>query len=242
MFSIFKKKKPKLSEIIPDGFVDIHSHILPGIDDGPSDVNESINLIKSMEKLGFKKIIGTPHTYPGLYDNTNYSIEKSFKKLSSAYKNNIQLNFASEYLITDSIITKAKNKDLLTIKKNYVLIEMSFISAPINLHDIIFKLQLYGYKPILAHPERYHFMFGNFENFKKLRRIGCEFQLNLFSTVNFYGNDVAKMSEKLLKNDMIDYVGSDIHSYNQINLFDKNLVIESLSKLEESIERNNILI
>ena len=108
-FNLFKSK-PFLSELIPKGFVDIHSHILPGIDDGAKNVEESILIIKKMKELGFSKIIGTPHTYHGLYNNTNQTINNAFKKLKGKIPNGIEISYASEYLIDKSIINDAKEK------------------------------------------------------------------------------------------------------------------------------------
>ena len=163
------KSKPTLKEIIPKGYVDIHSHILPGIDDGAKNIEESKIIINGMQKLGFSKIIGTPHTYPGLYDNTNETIKNSFKLLNNNFKKPIELSYASEYLIDASLFEKIEKRSLLTIKDNYVLIEMSFMGKPSILYDMIFKLCINDYIPILAHPERYLFLHDNFRKYIKLK-------------------------------------------------------------------------
>ena len=139
IFNLFKSK-PTLSELIPKGFVDIHSHILPGIDDGAKNIEESMELISKMKKMGICKIIGTPHTIPGLYNNNNNTIKRSFELLKKNINIDIELDYASEYMIDYSLINKAEQKLLLPIKENYVLIEMSYISKPINLYDIILIL------------------------------------------------------------------------------------------------------
>ena len=139
IFNLFKSK-PTLKDLIPKGFVDIHSHILPGIDDGAKTEKESVELILKMKELGFVKIIGTPHTYPGLYDNTNDSITKSYEKLKNKEIKNVKIDYASEYMIEKSLIEKARNKSLLCIKDNFVLIEMSFISAPMGLYEILYEI------------------------------------------------------------------------------------------------------
>ncbi len=147
MFNIFKKK-PILADLIPEGFTDIHSHILPGIDDGAKDVEESLSLISQMKEMGFSKIIGTPHTYQGLYDNTNESIKASYDLLQKNIKEDIEIDYASEYMIDGSLLKRIEERSLLTLKDNYVLVEMSFISAPNDLYEIIFQLQLNDYIPI----------------------------------------------------------------------------------------------
>ena len=238
IFNLFKSKLT-LKELIPEGFIDIHSHILPGIDDGAKDLKESLKLISEMKKLGFNKIIGTPHTYPGLYDNTNESIIESFNFLKST-ELKINIDFASEYLVDISLNTKSENKTILCLKDNFILLEFSFVSVPNNLYEIIFKLQIEGYKVILAHPERYKYLYNSLENFIKLKKHGCFFQLNLFSTIGYYGNEVMKYADKLLKYDLIDFVGTDIHNITQVDLFSKEIQIKEIEKLKEAIGSNSI--
>tara|TARA_Y100001954_G_scaffold24333_1_gene22164 strand:+ start:300 stop:1022 length:723 start_codon:yes stop_codon:yes gene_type:complete len=237
IFNLFNIK-PTLKELIPSGYVDIHSHILPGIDDGSKNVSESISLITKMKEIGFSKIIGTPHSYPGLYDNTTDSIKKSFKELKKDLKININIDYASEYMLDNTIIEKAKNKDLLCLKDNYLLIEMSYLSAPINLYEIIFELNVNGYKPILAHPERYHFF--SMKDFFKLKKAGCYFQLNLLSTLGHYGKRTLKMTNKLFDKNLFDFVGSDVHKINHLLLFDKKVEIQRTKKLVKCIENNKL--
>ena len=237
MFNLFKSK-PTLKELIPKGFVDIHSHILPGIDDGAKNVEESIELINNMKEMGFSKIIGTPHTYPGLYENTNESIKESFKKINGKQSGKIKLGYSSEYMMDSSIIEKANKKELLCLKDNYILIEMSFLAPPNELYDIIFNLKINGYYPIMAHPERYLFLHDDFKKYHKLKNHGCYFQMNLLSTTGFYGNNIAKISEKLLRNNMIDYLGSDIHSMRHVREFENKLIINDTISLTNTIENN----
>ena len=238
IFNLFKSK-PTLKELIPDGFVDIHSHILPGIDDGAKDMKESILLIEKMKDLGFSKIYGTPHSYPGLYDNTTESIKGSFEKLIKEIPENINIDYASEYILDKSLIEKAKNKTLLCIKDNYVLVEMSFISEPIGLYDIIYEIKVNGYVPILAHPERYLFL--DIKDFFKLKRFGCLFQANLLSTTDYYGVSIRKKLDLLLKNKLIDFAGSDIHNMKHVLAFDNKVNSKEVLKLNQAIEKNNQL-
>ena len=241
MFRIFKKLKPKLSELLPKNFIDIHTHVLPGIDDGPKNIDDSMHLVEGINNLGFKKIICTPHTYPGLYNNTNSTIKSSYDKLIKKVHTKMAIEYASEYMLDFSLIDRINKTKLLTLKDNYLLVEMSFISPPVKLYDILFELQIQGYKPILAHPERYRFYYNSFDEYFKLKKIGIEFQLNLLSMIDYYGKDVTKIGEKLLKNEMIDYVGSDIHSKNHISLL-KNGVLKTnqISKLKCAMENNSI--
>ena len=238
IFNLFKSK-PTLKELIPKGFIDIHSHILPGIDDGAENIEESIELISEMKKLGFSKIYGTPHSYPGLYDNTTESIKGSFEKLIKEIPENINIDYASEYMLDKSLIEKAKNKTLLCIKDNYVLVEMSFISEPIGLYDIIYEIKVNGYVPILAHPERYLFL--DIKDFYKLKRFGCLFQANLLSTTDYYGVSIRKKLDLLLKNKLIDFAGSDIHNMRHVLAFDNKVNSKEILNLNQAIEKNNQL-
>ena len=151
MLSLFKSR-PKLSELIPTGYVDIHSHILPGIDDGASTLEDTQFLIEEMRQLGFTKVITTPHTMNNIWDNTPESIENALTKTKSELSLPFEIEAASEYLLDESVITKAKNKELLTVKANFVLMELSYLNAPIQLYDFLYQLQLSGYHVVLAHP------------------------------------------------------------------------------------------
>ena len=144
-------------------------------------------------------------------------------------------------MIDESIMKKIDNKSILTLKKKYVLIEMSFFSKPNNLYEVIFNLIHNGYIPILAHPERYRFLHNNFKEYFKLKNYGCLFQLNLLSSNGYYGNDIVKISDKLLANNLIDVVGSDIHNKNQINYFKNKIQLREISKVEEVINKNRLL-
>ena len=239
IFNLFKSK-PTLRDLIPKGFIDIHSHILPGIDDGAKNVEQSIKLIDNMKEMGFTKIIGTPHTYPGLYENTNESIKESFDIIHKKLPNPNIINYASEYMLDISLIEKAQKRNLLCLKNNYVLIEMSFISAPIKLYEILFEVIINGYIPVLAHPERYRFLFSDFNNFKKLKRAGCKFQINLLSLTGYYGHDILEMSNKLIKNKMIDFAGSDIHNIEHINSFQKKIKTNYIKEAQEIILSNEL--
>ena len=235
MFNIFKRIKPKLSELIPENFIDIHSHILPGLDDGSKSIEESILMISEMKKLGFSKIIATPHTYPGLYENDNIGIEASFNLLRNEV--DVEISFASEYMIDQSLILKAEKKSILTLKDNYVLVEINFFSEPRNMYDIIFQLQINGYIVLLAHPERYLF-FDDGLSFFKLKDLGVKFQLNLLSVIGFYGEKILKTSDYLIKNGLIDYVGSDIHNMSHVKEFNKKVKIKSESDLIKILAKN----
>lgn len=237
----FFKPKQVLKDLIPDNFIDIHSHLLPGIDDGSQSIDDTLSLILELEKFGFEKCITTPHVMGTVWDNTRDLIENTLNttQINLKEKNcSFPLKVAAEYLIDADFVTLFQNEPLLTLKENYVLVEISYINAPLQLYDIIFELQVAGYKPILAHPERYSFYHSNFKEFHKLKNSGCLFQLNLLSTIGYYGIEVAKTAEKLLNNGMIDFVGSDVHHQNHVNAFLKKILIKDTQPLKQAIEQN----
>jgi len=237
IFNLFKSK-PTLRELIPDGFVDIHSHILPSIDDGAKNINESKNLIEEMKSMGFSKVIATPHSYPGLYDNTVDSIKSSFNEVKNINLKNINLDYAAEYMIGKYMINEAEKGTLLCLKDKYILVEMSYISPPIDLYEILFNLIHNGYKPILAHPERYSYYHNDYKSFYKLKKIGCFFQSNLLSFSGYYGNYVTKFAEKLLDDGLIDFTGSDVHKLTHISAFEQKVGIKNYKKLTMVSEKN----
>ena len=234
----FKKKEIPLNEFFPKGFVDIHSHLLPGIDDGAQDLETSIALIQKMSSYGIKNFITTPHILGDLYPNTPKIIKSKLKEVKDELlKRNITditIDAAAEYMMDEqfSAIIE-KDEEILTLKDNLVLVEMSYFSPPINLYDTLFQLQLKGYKPVLAHPERYNSYHTNFQNYYKLKRAGCLFQLNLLSLTEQYGKYVQKTAEKLLKENMYDFVGTDTHHQNHLQLLEKVGTKKNFKNIEQ---------
>ena len=212
MIHFFKQKNPFLRDLIPDNFVDIHSHLLPGIDDGATCIEDTECLIKGLEKVGIKKFVTTPHVMGEVWKNTSLEITK---KLSTTIQElkipDIDKRFkaAAEYMIDEEFRELFKKERLLTLKENYVLVEMSYISPSLQLYDILFELQSAGYQPILAHPERYNFYHHSLDYYKKLKNAGCLFQLNMLSATGYYGEHITKISNSLVKEGLIDFIGSD---------------------------------
>ncbi|RZK66497.1 MAG: histidinol phosphatase, partial [Pedobacter sp.] len=156
----FNKPKSRLSDLIPNDYTDIHSHLLPGIDDGAKDQNDSLFLINGLRDYGFTNFITTPHILTGVWNNTREGILETHNTTTSFLKEqnlNTPFKAAAEYLMDDTFLKLLKSEPLLTLKDDYVLIEMSYINPPMQLYDIIYELQIQGYKPVLAHPERYLF-------------------------------------------------------------------------------------
>ena len=240
MFSLFKSKST-LKDLIPDYHIDIHSHLLPGIDDGAKNFEDTLRLTKALQAIGVSEFITTPHIIQHVWDNTSEEILlKKEATVLRLEKNEINVPFraAAEYLMDDQFVRLFESGQLLTLKDNYVLVEMSYINAPIQLYSILFDLQVAGYIPVLAHPERYLFYQNNFNEYAKLKKAGCLFQLNLLSIVGYYGAGITKIAEQLLQNGMYNYVGSDVHHDNHIAAFDLKVPIKDLVPLHEAIANN----
>lgn len=238
MFGFFKKKKI-LKDLIPNDFVDIHSHLLYGLDDGSKSFNETQNLISDLKSFGFSQFITTPHTTPLIWDNTKEGILKQYDKVKKELNfSDSDLRVASEYLIDDSFLKRLENEKLLKIKDNYVLIEMSYINPPIHLYEIIMELHSQGYQPVLAHPERYNFYKNDYDSFKRLKNAGCLFQLNLLSSTNYYGSGITTIADHLLKENMYDFTGSDVHHQKHINAFNFEINLKNTDALESLLTKN----
>lgn len=240
---LFKEKSISLTEIFNKTFVDIHSHLLPGIDDGAKNLDDSISLITTMYSYGIRNFITTPHVLGDVYPNSSEVILEKLEEVKKALLergyDDISINAAAEYMMDEQFVERLEKGDILTLKDNMILVEMSYFNAPINLYDILFEIQLKGYKPILAHPERYNFYHNNFENYYKLKKAGCLFQLNLLSLTEQYGTSVKKTGEKLIKENLYDFVGTDTHHKNHLRLLEKIGTKKIKSKISHLVENNS---
>ncbi|MFT5251357.1 MAG: protein-tyrosine phosphatase [Flavobacteriales bacterium] len=237
----FSKNKPVLKDLIPDGHIDIHSHLLPGIDDGARTIKDTLRLTRALQSFGVTEIITTPHIIQHVLDNSHEQIVANKNAtVLELENNNLKLPFqaAAEYLMDDQFVRLFQSNDLLTLKDNYVLLEMSYINAPIQLYSLLFDLQVAGYIPVLAHPERYLFYHNNFNEYLKLKRAGCLFQLNLLAVVGYYGAAITKIAEQLLAKGMYTYVGSDVHHDKHIAAFQQKVKMKDLVPLKEAIANN----
>jgi tyrosine-protein phosphatase YwqE len=243
----FKRKEPLYNDFSFLG-VDMHNHILPGIDDGAPDTQTSIQLLTELKNLGFSRIIPTPHTYTSLYPNTPNTIADAFDILQIAMSlgngNDVLpeiKSFASEYMIDHHFSEIITSNPPLSFGQNRVLIEMSFADSAPMLMDEIFKLQLKGYTPILAHPERYPYLFGQLGYFEHLVSIGCELQLNLLSLTDHYGKGPQKTAIMLLDKQLYSWAGTDTHHMGHITLLNELIGTKLFRKIQEYPFKNSYL-
>jgi tyrosine-protein phosphatase YwqE len=241
---IFWRKKENASVDLSWLHTDMHSHLVPGIDDGSPDAATSLQLIKGMQDLGFQKIITTPHILSDLYPNTPDSINKGLAELKNAAVAegmSLDIHAAAEYFIDDQFQQLlAQKSPLLTLSDNMVLVEYSMVTAPYELQDILFELQMQQYQPVIAHPERYIYLTRKKDFFDTLKDSGCYFQLNLLSLTGHYGTSVQELAEYLAKKNYYDFAGTDLHGQKHLDGLRKLGSCAVLNKLRDSGVLRNI--
>jgi protein-tyrosine phosphatase len=237
MFKLFSKpsqSKPDYSMI----GVDMHSHLLPGIDDGSPDLETSLKLILGMMELGFTKFITTPHIMWDMYRNDRDIILAKLELVREAVQKEglaVEINAAAEYFLDDHVAGLVKNNEpLLTVSGNLVLTEFSMAYPSHSLKDVLFDMQMQGYQPIIAHPERYIYLEQNKEFYEELKDIGCLFQLNILSLAGYYGKTVQELAQYLLKKGQYDLVGTDLHSFRHLDALQNPSLSAPLQKLMDS--------
>jgi protein-tyrosine phosphatase len=243
MLSLFRKKKN-----LPADFsaiaTDMHSHLIPGIDDGAPDTETSIGLIKGLIDLGYRKIITTPHIFSDLYPNTPAIIEAGYKKVLAEIerlKLSVEFHMAAEYMMDDVFTSSIEKKEpLLTLKDKMVLVELSFAVPSINLKEILFNLQVDGYQPVMAHPERYLYFGANKAWYDELRSAGCMFQLNLLSFAGYYGRGPQELAQYLIKKKYVDFLGTDLHHERHLETIRSSAQIQQVTGklLDSGLVRN----
>lgn len=235
MFSIFKKKTST-------GFfpitTDIHSHILPGIDDGSPDVKTSVELVKGLMELGFKRSVATPHVISDMYRNTPESIfaaRDTLREALSRQQIDYSVDAAAEYMMDAAFFEKIeKGESLLCIKNNMILTEFGWGAMPENPKQMSFTILTSGYTPILAHPERYNYFHGNNKAYHLLQELGFLLQVNLSSLTGYYGTAAMKAAKYIIKNDLCSFLGTDLHNSRHLQLLNdgKNVFEEMLDDRE----------
>jgi tyrosine-protein phosphatase YwqE len=243
---LFKRKKETPQLDLSWLKTDIHSHLIPAIDDGAPNLDTSLQLIKGLIELGYKKIITTPHVLWEIYPNTTDIIEKGVEELRLAISNEglgIELSAAAEYFMDENFEEQLRRKKpLLCISKNMLLVEFSMVTAPLDLQKIIFDLQMQDYQPVVAHPERYIYLNRNKTTYEDLKTAGCFFQLNLLSLTGYYGRDVQELAEYLLKNNYYELAGTDLHHAHHLTALRKLSSSPLYDKLKASgLIRNSSL-
>ena len=247
LFNFFKRKeKPEPQKLFYT--TDIHSHVLPGIDDGSPNTDVSIALLEAMKSWGIDSIVATPHIAEESFENTPQSIKKAYDKLSVRMIDmamDMNVKFSAEYRIDNRFRKMLEDDELIIMPNNYLLIENSFVQPPIDLKNIIYELQLKDLKPILAHPERYGYYQRKKEIYEELFESGCEFQINLLSLAGYYGDREKETALWLANKGYISFVGSDLHHFGHVEVINKFLRSKEYPSIAERVApliKNNQLI
>lgn len=239
-----KKKRTALPDL---GWLqtDMHSHLVPAIDDGSQDLETSIHLIQGMQELGYRKLITTPHILWDMYPNTPEIISAGISELrkeAAIQTPGIELHAAAEYFIDSHFQQLLQTRTpLLPLKNNLVLVEFSMVTESFDLMDMLFEMQLQNYQPVIAHPERYLYLKRKTDFFDELKNAGCYFQLNLLSLSGHYGSSVLELADFLVRKDYYDYVGTDLHHARHLEGL-KKIQSPLLQRLKDSgVIKNHLL-
>ena len=222
MFNWFKKNK---SKNLPPLTVDMHSHLLPGLDDGVATLEEAEQIILSLIQLGYRRIITTPHVMSDAYRNTPEMILGKLETLKEHLQKrsiDIHISAAAEYYLDEALFKMVEaQQPLLTFGQKYLLFETNFLTEPFNLKEFIFLATTRGYKLILAHPERYLYLQNNLAKVQDLLDRGVLMQMNISSLTGYYSKPVQQMAFKLVDRGMIHWLGSDCHHLQHIKLIEQ---------------------
>lgn len=226
--------------------VDMHNHLLPGIDDGVRDMDQVLTCLRQFILWGIRRVITTPHISQDYYPNTPDAIRQAAQKVEEVIaKEGLPIAFsaAAEYLLDEQFQDRLKQKELLSFGvERYVLIETGWATAPLHLDQTIFWMQQKGYVPVLAHPERYRYYQDKIEDLLSLQERGCLFQLNLMSLTGRYGHSTQTFAKELLRHKAISFVGSDLHHPNDLTTLQKSIDSSAFSLLQQQPLLNESLL
>jgi hypothetical protein len=240
--NLFSRKRRGQGDFFPFQ-TDMHSHILPGIDDGSPDIKTSLELIRGLMKLGVRRSVATPHVIGDMYRNTPDSIHGALKVLQEAIRTeglDYEVTAAAEYMLDAYFLDLlADKKVLLTVSGNLLLTEFSYSTMPTNPERMSFAIITEGFTPILAHPERYAYYYRNFKEYNRLKELGFMLQVNVLSLTGYYGKEALKAARYMLKNDLVSFLGTDLHHANHMaalsNPRNQDLFREALSGREWNV-------
>ena len=232
---IFGKSQPDLGPVDLGVLkCDVHSHFIPGIDDGAQTVEQSIELILAMRDLGYSKVITTPHVMADGYRNSPEMILSGLETVRRELQVRdipMEIDAAAEYYLDHELEKLVKEKKVLTFGDNLLLFELPFLSEPMVLLSVVFEMQSAGYRPVLAHPERYQFWHMDFTTMEKLKDRGVLFQLNTIALMGGYGPGVKKAAEKIIDNGWYELIGSDCHRMDHVQAIRATLTEPYLHKI-----------
>ncbi len=216
MFAWFKKQ----ATLQLPFHTDIHCHLTPGVDDGSQSVEKSVDLMKHMQQWGITRIIPTPHVTEDTYENTPAIIAPAYRALvAGAADAGVDIELlppSGEYRLDNFFIEQLGKGDVKPLRDSYLLVENSFSVEPWGIDNTLYMLTLRGFRPVLAHPERYVYYHKHLDRYRQLHDSGVLFQCNLMSLGGYYGKDVKFVANKLLEENLIDFLGTDLHGMRHV--------------------------
>lgn len=236
IFDIFRKKWSLAESGLLQGAKDCHSHILPGVDDGVSTLEETLKILSYAELLGIKEWWCTSHVMEDS-PNTTEELKTAFEKVCEAYQGPVTLRLAAEYMLDTVFEKRLEDRDILTMDDDVVLVEASVMAESYDLKGTLREIMAAGYRPLLAHPERYRYM--NLNDYDELHEMGVWFQLNLGSVTGYYGKEALRKSKYILDKGWYKAAGSDCHRYRSLvsQLGRKTVTSKVIRQLQKLVKK-----
>ncbi len=223
--------------------VDIHSHLLPGVDDGSPDVETSVELVGRMAALGLERIIASPHVTQDTFENSPETLDAALSQLQEALKKSgagIRVDRSAEYRFDEFSLAQIGSGAAKTLPEGYILVENSFIQEPWGLENILFDLKIKGMKPILAHPERYaYYHVDKMARYKQLHDAGTLFQINLLSLAGAYGKKEKAVATEMVERKWVDFIGTDVHNRDHVDIIEQYLASRDYRRILEKLDIGN---
>lgn len=239
MLNLFSNKRVDEPEEKLFFTTDIHNHILPGIDDGASRVSRAVELVKALKRWGIEHAIATPHVTEDTFENTLETITDAMAQLRGAIEAEgieMSISHSAEFRIDEFSLKQIESGRIVPMADNHLLVENSYVQEPWNLDQTLFQLKLQGFNLIMAHPERYIYYHDNKRRYQQLHGVGIAFQINALSLAGHYGKRVKQIAEWLIEQEMVDYVGTDIHHRAHVESIDRYLGSKDFKRHREQLE------
>ncbi len=245
LLDIFRNKKEQVKLFYN---TDIHCHILPGVDHGSRSIEDSLDMLQAEMEMGVNRVILTSHVTAVTFENTRESLMDAFLKLQDAVTDaglDIQLFLSAEYRMDEYFDKEYAADHLIPMPGNHILLENSFQQELMNLDDLLFDMQVKGYKTILAHPERYPYYSRRRKRYEQLHNAGAKFQVNILSFTGYFGEEARESALWFVRDGMIDYLGSDMHNVKHAHIIMDYIKSKEWRKLAPEIEqtvKNDLII
>ena len=240
MMSLFSRRRERQPLFFT---TDVHCHVIPGVDHGSPDVSMSLELLERMSSWGIRRIVGTPHVTESVFVNDSGTLSPAAAMLRKAVARKeipVAIAQSAEYRIDELFKEQVEEGRLCPFPGKFLLVENSFMQEPWELDSILFDLKVKGFKPILAHPERYLYYHSRPERYRDLHNAGTLFQVNLLSLAGYHGKAEKRMAERLIADDMVDFIGTDLHHHRHADSIEEYLASKEYRKYSEILS-NRVL-